>query len=119
MKSVGTCLILVGALFAAVSCGSGAGSTVQAAGSRYVVSILVVDPIEVRVDSGEAQAVTLAAAMPGMGHAMPSVATVQVEAGRFVAVENVLTMDGEWELSINLSGDRGTEIITVGVPVRR
>jgi hypothetical protein len=50
-------------------------------------------------------------------HALPPVATVQADLGRFVAEEKVFVMDGVWELSITLSGDRGKETITVSMLV--
>ncbi|MGS2648634.1 hypothetical protein [Streptosporangium sp. LJ11] len=79
--------------------------------------MLPVDPVEVRVTSGEAETVTPAATMPGMGHALPPVGTLQAGQGRFVATENLFAMDGVWELSIILSGDQGEEMITVSMPL--
>ncbi|MEV4065198.1 hypothetical protein [Nonomuraea dietziae] len=103
-------------LFAVVSRWLGGGpESVQAAGTRYTVTVLPADPVEVRVTSGEAETVTLAAAMPSMGHALPPVGTVQAGHGRFVATENMFTMDGVWELSIILSGDQGEEMITISM----
>ncbi|MFC7713185.1 hypothetical protein [Nonomuraea recticatena] len=65
-------------LFAVVSRWLGGGpESVQAAGTNYTVTVLPADPVEVRVTSGKAETVTLAAAMPGMGHALPPVGTVQ------------------------------------------
>ncbi|MFI6478736.1 hypothetical protein ACIBH1_12450 [Nonomuraea sp. NPDC050663] len=55
--------------------------------------------------------------MPAMGHALPPVATVLAGPGVFVATREVFTMDGVWELSITVSGDRGEEVITVTVLV--
>ncbi|TMR89849.1 hypothetical protein [Nonomuraea basaltis] len=91
--------------------------SVETAGTRYAVSVLPADPLEVRVTSGKAETVTLAEVMPSMGRALPPVATVQADLGRFVAEEKVFVMDGVWELSITLSGDRGEETITVSMLV--
>ncbi|GAA2797596.1 hypothetical protein [Nonomuraea dietziae] len=115
MKYAGVCLLVAGVLFAVVSRWLGGGpESVQAAGTRYTVTVPV-DPVEVRVTSGKAETVTLAAAMPGMGHALPPVGTVQAGHGRFVATENMFAMDGVWELSIILSGDQGEEMITISM----
>ncbi|MGN9847519.1 hypothetical protein ACTMTI_56610 [Nonomuraea sp. H19] len=118
MKYAAVCLLLAGVLLAVTSRWLGGGpESVQAAGTRYTVSVLPADPLEVRVTSGKAETVTLAAVMPSMGHALPPVATVQADLGRFVAEEKVFVMDGVWELSITLSGDRGEETITVSMLV--
>ncbi|MEV0033925.1 hypothetical protein [Nocardia sp. NPDC050793] len=118
MKYPSLCLLLVGASVAAISCGSGdSPEPVQAAGAQYTVTVRAADPIEVRVVSGTAETVTLAAVMPAMGHAVPPMGTERTGPDRFVATGNLLTMDGEWELSISLSGDRGMETITVDLPV--
>ena len=95
----------------------GGPENVSAAGGRYTVTVLPTDPVEVRVTSGRADTVTLAAVMPDMGHALPPVGTVAAGPGRFVATGDVFVMDGVWELSISLSGDQGTEVITVLMPV--
>ncbi|TDC84576.1 hypothetical protein E1193_05470 [Micromonospora sp. KC606] len=84
----------------------------KVAGTRYTVTVLPADPVEVWVTSGRVEAVTLAAVMPSMGHARPPVGTVQADVGRFVAEEDMFAMDGVWELSITLSGAQGREVIT-------
>jgi hypothetical protein len=111
-------MLAAGVLFASTSCSIGGGpESMAAAGTRYSVIVLPTEPVEVRVTSGEAETVTLAAVMPNMGHALPPVGTVQEGLGRFVATEDVFVMDGVWELSISLSGDRGDEVITVSMLV--
>ncbi|MFD1936585.1 MULTISPECIES: hypothetical protein [Nonomuraea] len=118
MKYAAVCLLVAGVLFAVTARWFGGGSeSVQAAGTRYTVTVVPADRVEVRVTSGEARAVTLAAAMPSMGHALPPVGTVQADPGSFVATQDVFTMDGVWELSITLSGDQGQELITVTILV--
>jgi hypothetical protein len=118
MKVAAVCLIVAGALFVFTGRWSGGGpASVAAAGARYAVTVLPSDPVEVRVTSGTAETVTLAAVMPAMGHALPPVGTVQDGAGRFVATQNLFSMDGVWELSISLSGDRGDEMITLSLLV--
>lgn len=112
------CLLAAGVLFAVTSRWLGGGpEIVEAAGARYTVIVLPADPVEVRVTSGQAETVTLAAVMPSMGHALPPTGTVQAGPGRFVAEEDVFGMDGVWELSITLSGDRGEDVITVSAVV--
>ena len=118
MKYAAVCLLVAGALFVFTGRWFGGGpESVAAAGALYAVTVLPADPVEVRVTSGKAETITLAAAMPAMGHALPPVGTVQDGPGRFVATEDVFTMDGAWELSISLSGDRGEELITVSLLV--
>lgn len=114
MRWAALCLLVAGALFFVVAGGS---RSVQAAGTRYAVTVVPGERVEVRVRSGAARAVTLAAVMPAMGHALPPVATVLAGPGRFVAAREVFTMDGVWELSVTVSGDRGEEVITVTVLV--
>ncbi|TQM32072.1 LOW QUALITY PROTEIN: hypothetical protein FB390_3748 [Nocardia bhagyanarayanae] len=114
------CLLLSGVLFAVATNWFGrAPEYVAAAGTRYTVSVLPVDPLEVRVTSGDADTVTMAAVMPSMGHALPPVDTVQAEPGHFVAAEEVFVMGGEWELSITVSRTGGQEVITVSTVVDR
>jgi hypothetical protein len=114
------CLLVGGGLFAlTASWFGGAPESVQAADTRYSVTVLPADPIEVRVTSGKAETVTVAGVMPSMGHALPPVGTVQAGLGRFVAEEDMFTMDGIWELSITLSGTQGTEVITFSTVITR
>ncbi|GAA4100227.1 hypothetical protein GCM10022248_85070 [Nonomuraea soli] len=108
------CLLVAGVLLALTAGGS---RSVQAAGTRYAVTVVPGERVEVRVTSGVARAVTLAAVMPGMGHALPPVETVEAGPGRFVAAGPVFTMDGVWELVVTVSGQRGEELITVTVLV--
>ncbi|TMR91904.1 hypothetical protein [Nonomuraea basaltis] len=118
MKYAGVCLLIAGVLFAVTSRWiGGSPESVAVAGTHYTVSVLPADRVEVRVTSGKAETVTLAAVMPSMGHALPPVGTVRADPGRFVAIQDVFTMDGVWELSITLSGDHGEETITVGLLV--
>jgi hypothetical protein len=118
MRYAAVCLLGAGVLIAFTVHWSGGGpESVAAAGTRYTVTVLPADPVEVRVTSGKAETITLAAVMPAMGHALPPVGTVQAGPGRFVATENVFSMGGVWELSISLSGDRGEEMITVSLLV--
>ncbi|MEV4166710.1 hypothetical protein [Nonomuraea dietziae] len=120
MKYAAICLLVAGVLFAtATSWFDGNPDSVPAAGARYTVSVLPADPVEVRVTSCQAHAVTVAAAMPGMGHALPPVGTVQADPGRFVAEETLFGMDGVWELSITVSGDQGQETISLSTVVDR
>ncbi|MFI6294857.1 hypothetical protein ACIBEJ_24925 [Nonomuraea sp. NPDC050790] len=118
MKYAAVCLLVVAVLFAVTSRWyGGAPETVRAAGERYSVTVLPADPVEVRVTSGEAETVTLAAVMPGMGHALPPVGTVPAGPGRFVAEKSMFGMDGVWELSISLSGAQGAEVINLSTVV--
>ncbi|GAA4959160.1 hypothetical protein HD597_005437 [Nonomuraea thailandensis] len=118
MKYAGLCLLVAGVLFAVTARWSGGGAEpMRAAGERYSVTVLPADPVEVRVTSGEAETVTLAAVMPAMGHALPPVGTVPAGAGRFVAEKDLFTMDGVWELSITLSGAQGQEVINLSTVV--
>ncbi|MFI7638358.1 hypothetical protein [Nonomuraea sp. NPDC049400] len=114
------CLVAAGVLFAVTARWFGGGpESVEVAGARYIVTVLPADPVEVRVTSGKADTVTLAAAMPSMGHALPPVGTVQTDLGHFVAEEDMFIMDGVWELSITLSGTQGEEVITFSTVVTR
>ncbi|MFG3437587.1 hypothetical protein ACGF0J_10125 [Nonomuraea sp. NPDC047897] len=118
MRYLAVCLLVAGVLFVVTSRWFGGGpEDVRAAGERYGVTVLTADPVEVRVTSGEAETVTLAAVMPGMGHASPPVGTVPAGPGRFVAEKSVFGMDGVWELSITLSGAQGEEVINVSTVV--
>ncbi|GAA2416388.1 MULTISPECIES: hypothetical protein [Nonomuraea] len=118
MKYAGVCLLIAGVLFAVTSRWfGGSPESVHAAGTHYTVTVMAADRVEVRVTSGKADTVTLAAAMPGMGHALPPVGTVQPDPGRFVATQDVFTMDGVWEVTITVSGDQGEELITVSLLV--
>jgi hypothetical protein len=112
-------LVAAGVLLASTSCSSGGDSGSTAAGERYRITVLPAGPVEVRVTSGAAETVTLAAVMPDMGHALPPVGTVQAAPGRFVATRDVFVMDGVWDLVISLTGDRGFEVITVSLQVGR
>ncbi|MET9341886.1 hypothetical protein [Nonomuraea sp. NPDC003804] len=112
MRYAALCLLVAGVLFAVTARWIGPES-VEAAGTRYTVTVLQADRVEVRVTSGEAGEVTLAAAMPSTGHALPPVGTVRADPGRFVATQDLFTMSGVWELAITVSGDRGEELITV------
>ncbi|MBB6346111.1 hypothetical protein FHU36_002620 [Nonomuraea muscovyensis] len=120
MKYAGVCLLVAGVLFAfATSWFDGDPESVEAAGTRYTVSVRPANPVEVRVTSGEADTVTVTAVMPGMGHALPPVGTVQADPGRFVAEEEMFAMDGVWELSIIVSGAQGQETISISTVVDR
>nr|MDT0656731.1 hypothetical protein [Micromonospora sp. DSM 115978] len=116
---VAICLLGTGGLVAVTANWSGRGPDgVRVAGTRYSVTVLPADPVEVWVTSGQADAVTLAAVMPSMGHAAPPVGTVQAGVGRFIADDPMFGMDGLWELSITLSGAQGREVITVSTVIR-
>ncbi|UBU16337.1 FixH family protein [Nonomuraea gerenzanensis] len=118
MKYAGVCLLVAGVLFAVTARWLPHDpEEVRAAGERYGVTVLPADPVEVRVTSGEAETVTLAAVMPAMGHALPPVTAVPAGAGRFVAAGDVFSMNGVWELSITLSGARGREVINLSTVV--
>ncbi|PZF97939.1 hypothetical protein [Micromonospora deserti] len=117
---IAICLLVAGGLFFVTASWPGSGlASVKVAGDRYSVAVLPADPVEVRVTSGRAEAVTLAAVMPSMGHARPPVGTVQTDVGRFVAEEDMFAMDGVWEVSITLSGAEGREVITFSTVVSR
>jgi hypothetical protein len=118
-RRVAAVLLAAGVLVASTSCSSGDPGSTAAAGERYRVTAQPADPVEVRVTSGAAETVTLAAVMADMGHALPPVGTVQAGPGRFVATQDVFVMDGVWDLAISLTGDRGFEVITVSVQVGR
>lgn len=89
-------------------------SRVQAAGTHYAVDVLVDNAVvEVQLDSGDADAVTISAVMPHMGHAMPEFVARESRPGRFVAEGELFPMSGVWELSIRLDGPAGEEVLTV------
>ncbi|MGW3342598.1 hypothetical protein ACWDA3_04795 [Nonomuraea rubra] len=120
MKYGAVVLLVAGVLFVvAANWSGGVPESVRAAGTRYAVSVLPADPVEVWVTSGTADTVTVAAAMPVMGHALPPVGTVQADPGRFVAEERLFAMDGVWELSITVAGAQGRETISVNTVISR
>lgn len=105
------CLVAAGAVVLVVA-NLRDPESLPVAGDRYAVTVLLADPVEVRVTKGDADTVTLAAAMPEMGHALPQVTTREVEPGRFVAQGRPFDMDGGWELTITLTGPTGRESLT-------
>jgi hypothetical protein len=63
-------------------------------------------------------AVRLSATMPQMGHATPDVAAERVAPGRFSARAEPFAMPGVWQLAVQITGAAGTEVVTVGIPIR-
>lgn len=110
------CLVVAGVLVVIAANAQGP-ETVRAAGSRYAVAVLIDDPIEVRVTSGDADRVTVAAVMPEMGHAFPPATARETEAGRFVVPKPEFGMAGAVELTVSLSGPAGREALTVNTLV--
>ncbi|MEU6741994.1 hypothetical protein [Streptosporangium sandarakinum] len=110
-------LVLAGLLAAvvaafAVARASG-GDPVTTAGARYAVTVTADrNTIDVRLDRGEADTVTVAAVMPAMGHAMPEVTARKTAPGHFVAEGDLFSMGGGWELSVRLTGPPGEETLT-------
>ncbi|MGP4095353.1 hypothetical protein [Nonomuraea sp. KM90] len=88
-------------------------------GSRYAATVLIEDPapgpgtVEVVVNAGDADTVTLSAVMADMGHSTPELAAAEREPGRFVATGELFSMSGVWELSIRLDGPAGEEQLAV------
>ncbi|MEU6715744.1 hypothetical protein ABZ897_30130 [Nonomuraea sp. NPDC046802] len=88
-------------------------------GTRYAATVLIPEPVtgkagvEVRVNSGDADAVAVSAVMPEMGHAVPEATAKETAPGRFVAAGEPFSMSGVWELSIRLNGTAGEETLTV------
>ncbi|GAA4091375.1 hypothetical protein [Nonomuraea soli] len=91
--------------------------SVAVTGASYAVRVEIGGEVEVRVTSGRADTVTIAASMPSMGHAAPEVSARLAGAGRFVAGGEMLSMAGLWQLSIRLTGPAGEETLTVQAPV--
>ncbi|GII81001.1 hypothetical protein Sru01_59830 [Sphaerisporangium rufum] len=106
---------LVAAAVAAFAVARASGADpVTAAGTRYTVTVTAArDTIDVRVDRGAADTVTIAAVMPAMGHAMPEVTARKAAPGHFVAEGGLFSMDGGWELSVRLTGPAGEETLTL------
>ncbi|MDP4503333.1 FixH family protein [Nonomuraea turcica] len=92
---------------------------VSSTGSRYAVTVVVDEPttgrvpVEVRVASGDPDAVAVSAVMPGMGHATPELTARETAPGRFVAEGELFPMSGAWEVSIRLDGPAGAETLVV------
>ncbi|MEO3884491.1 hypothetical protein [Nonomuraea sp. B5E05] len=88
-------------------------------GTRYAATILIADPapgritVEIQVSEGDADTVTLSAVMTEMGHSTPEIPATEREPGRFVAVGELFSMSGVWELSIRLDGPAGEEQLAV------
>ncbi|TDC89121.1 hypothetical protein E1292_44890 [Nonomuraea deserti] len=66
-----------------------------------------------KVGEGEAETVALSAVMALMGHSTPEIPATEREPGRFVAVGELFSMSGVWELSIRLDGPAGVEQLAV------
>ncbi|MBF8191394.1 hypothetical protein ITP53_37990 [Nonomuraea sp. K274] len=92
---------------------------VSSVGTRYAVTVLIDEPtteggaVEVRLDSGDADAVAVSAVMPEMGHATPEIAAREPAPGRFLAEGELFPMAGAWEVSIRLDGPAGEEVLVV------
>ncbi|MFI7635106.1 hypothetical protein [Nonomuraea sp. NPDC049400] len=85
---------------------------VTTTGTRYAVTVTAErNTIDVRLDRGEADTVTIAAAMTTMGHAIPEVTARKTAPGHFVAEGELFFMTGVWELSIRLAGPSGEETL--------
>ncbi|MFI7125820.1 hypothetical protein ACIBQ1_09005 [Nonomuraea sp. NPDC050153] len=87
---------------------------VSVSGTRYAVTVTADrKAVDVQVDRGEADTVTVAAVMTTMGHAMPEVTARKAGPGHFVAEGDLFTMTGAWELSVRLAGRSGEETLTL------
>ncbi|OLF14350.1 hypothetical protein BLA60_04270 [Actinophytocola xinjiangensis] len=116
------------AVLVAAGCAAGAGpERLTGDGEHYSLTVTlssastgVVDA-EIHVENGPAETVSLSAAMPHMGHAMPEISARPQGSGRFLAHGELFAMTGVWELAIRVEGETGgdtvTETITVRVPV--
>ncbi|MDF5751580.1 hypothetical protein [Spongiactinospora sp. TRM90649] len=96
---------------------------VSTAGEHYAVTALIspidsgTSRIEVLLNSGEADAVTVSAVMPAMGHAMPEIAARRAAPGRFLAEGELFSMPGAWQLTVRVSGRAGEEVLTVSAVI--
>jgi hypothetical protein len=88
-------------------------------GARYAATVRIPDPapgqvtVEIEVSEGDADTVALSAVMTQMGHSTPEISATERAPGRFVAVGELFTMSGVWELSIRLDGPAGEEQLAV------
>ncbi|MDX3099588.1 hypothetical protein [Nonomuraea angiospora] len=91
---------------------------VTTTGARYAVTVSADrSAVDIRVDNGEADTVTVAAVMPTMGHAVPEVTARKAAPGHFVAEGDLFRMNGAWELSLRLAGRSGEETLTLSALV--
>ncbi|MEU9884206.1 hypothetical protein [Sphaerisporangium sp. NPDC051011] len=87
---------------------------VTTTGTHYAITVTADrKAIDVRLDRGEADTVTVAAVMTTMGHAMPEVTARKTAPGQFVAEGDLFFMTGVWELSVRLAGRSGEETLTL------
>ncbi|MEU6780360.1 hypothetical protein ABZ912_14245 [Nonomuraea angiospora] len=87
---------------------------VATTGTRYAVTVTADrSAVDIRVDKGEADTVTVAAVMTTMGHALPEVTARKAAPGHFVAEGDLFLMNGAWELSVRLAGRSGEETLTL------
>ncbi|MEU9831296.1 hypothetical protein AB0D67_07095 [Streptosporangium sp. NPDC048047] len=108
---IGILGVVIIVFFAARASG---GDPVTTAGAHYAVTVTADrNTIDVRLDRGEADTVTVAAVMPAMGHAMPEVTARKTAPGHFVAEGDLFSMGGGWELSVRLAGPSGEETLTL------
>jgi hypothetical protein len=116
-------------VFRAAAPGRGGGVTLGAAGGRYSVTVVLdrAAPGQVSVQvtvltaqrtPADVEAVTVSAAMPGMGHATSPLAARRGADGRYLARGELFAMAGVWQLGIDVRGASGAEFITVDVAVR-
>jgi hypothetical protein len=116
-------------VFRASTSGQGGGVTLGGAGGRYSVTVVLdrATPGEVSVQitvqtaqrtPADVDAVSVSAAMPGMGHATSPLVARRGADGRYLARGELFAMAGVWQLGIDVRGASGAEFITVDVAVR-
>ncbi|MEQ4717619.1 hypothetical protein [Nonomuraea sp. B19D2] len=122
IKSMRRLLVLAGLVAVVVAAfvvaRTSGGDPVTTTGTRYAVTVTAErNTIDVRLDRGEADTVTIAAVMTTMGHAIPEVTARKTAPGHFVAEGELFFMTGAWELSIRLAGPSGEETLTLNTLV--